>query len=695
MARRKQTDAEAVDEVEVASSAGGVEDEGGGDDEMVLEGTIICALTGETRKDTPTEQTLQSLIEQLLREYAVEPKDMERDVRVALEAEDSRTGEVKTQRKTASLVVFEHGKPHTQENIIRAAVVAKAGTKTAAKKGVGGLEEILGALNDRPQIFGLWTNGSELAFRMRRFTRRTGQPEFTELTDIPAPDESLDDLETAERRPLRVASGDSLLRAFKRCHDYLYGNQNMRGDKAFWQLLHLIFAKILDEQQSRRAFFVGATEGNTPAGQKRVAQRIKNLFEDAKTKVYKDVFDGTERIELNDRSLTYVAGELGRYSLLSTDTDAKGTAYEAITSTTLKRERGQFFTPRNVIRMMVEMLDPQPGQKVLDPACGSGGFLIVALAHVRRRLLAESGCPQPESPLPSELKKVEHDVKMYAKRCLYGVDVDPDLRKAARMNMVMNNDGHGNIACFNSLEYGVPGRVSEAITDFERIGGGHGQFDFVLTNPPFGAKIPVDDPAVLERFDLGHRWARTGDAWARGEIQKKVPPEILFIESCYNYLKPGTGVMGIVVPNGILGNPGEQMEAVRWWMLRHLELLATVDLPAEAFLPQVSVQASCVFLRRRTPSELMMTGPNGPKQRPVFMAIAEDCGHGRRGETRYVCRPDGMEETVEETFTIRWEKGRKIECREGMRKVRVLADDLPWIAEQYRKHLAGQAFERS
>jgi type I restriction enzyme M protein len=684
MAKKNAATADDAPNEDVSANA---EADEGGDEEVVLEGTIICALTNEAYKDTPDEQTLQSLIEQLLREYEVEPKDMERDVRLSLEQEDAGTGKVKAQRRTGSLVVYESGKEHTQENIIRVAVVAKAGTKPAAKKGVAELEEILGAVNDRPEIYGLWTNGSELAFRMRRFNKRSGAAELTELTDFPAPDETLEDLESAERRPLRVASGDSLLRAFKRCHDYLYGNQNMRGDKAFWQLLHLIFAKILDEQQSRRAFFVGATEGNTAEGQKRVAKRIKELFDEAKSKVYKDVFDGSERIELNDRSLTYIASELGRYSLLSTDTDAKGTAYEAITSTTLKRERGQFFTPRNVIRMTVEMLNPQPGQKVLDPACGSGGFLVVALAHIRRGLLAEAGCPQPESPLPSELKKVEHDIKKYAKGCLYGIDVDPDLRKAARMNMVMNNDGHG-------LEYGVPGRSSEAMTEFEKNGGGHGQFDFVLTNPPFGAKIPIDDPAVLAQFDLGHRWARTTDGWARGEIQKKVAPEILFIENCYKFLKPGTGVMGIVLPNGILGNPGEQMEAVRWWMLRQMELLASVDLPGEAFLPQVSVQASCVFLRRRAPSELKMTGATGPKQRPVFMAIAENCGHGRRGETRYVRRADGTEETVEENVTTRWEKARKIESRDRTRKVRVLADDMPWIAAQYRKHVAGRPFER-
>jgi type I restriction enzyme M protein len=136
----------------------------------------------------------------------------------------------------------------------------------------------------------------------------------------------------------------------------------------------LIFAKILDEQSTSREFFVGATERNTEAGEKRIATRIRALFDRAKTK-YADVFEGDEKIELKDRALAFVAAELSRYSLLSTDTDAKGMAYEAITSTTMKRERGQFFTPRNMIRMMVEILDPQPGKKILDPACGSGGFL--------------------------------------------------------------------------------------------------------------------------------------------------------------------------------------------------------------------------------------------------------------------------------------------------------------------------------
>jgi type I restriction enzyme M protein len=493
---------------------------------------------------------------------------------------------------------------------------------------------------------------------------------------------------------MRVAAGDSFLRTFRRCHDYLYGNQNRKD--AFWQLLYLIFAKILDEQQSARDFFVGATERNTAEGEKRIAKRIHALFTRAKEK-FDDVFAGDEKIELKDRALAYVAAELSRYSLLSTDTDAKGLAYEAITSTTMKRERGQFFTPRNVIRMMVDMADPQPKGKILDPACGSGGFLVVALTHVRKSFLRDAGCPYPDQPVPKELKTVDKKVRSYSRASLWGLDVDPDLRKAARMNMVMNNDGHGNIFEANSLELVAAlhkdasdrarGFLSDQMNEFVQRSGGLGAFDYVFTNPPFGAKIPVEDPDILRAFDLGHTWKRNGDGWTKGDVQKKVAPEILFIEACYRFLKPGTGVMGLVLPNGILGNPGEQMEFVRWWMLRNAELLASVDLPVETFLPQVWVGASCVLLRRRATDELRLVGATPTRQRPVFMAIPRECGHGRRGEVRYLRGPDGSELITTKELVERRERDGKIEQETRMRAFKEVADDLPWVAAEFRKHV--------
>jgi type I restriction enzyme M protein len=174
---------------------------------------------------------------------------------------------------------------------------------------------------------------------------------------------------------------------------------------------------------------------------------------------------------------------------------------------------------------------------------GTWPFLVVALTHVRRQFLANNGCPYPDLPVPRELKKADPDI----------------LRKAARMNMVMNNDGHGNIFSFNSLEFGIPRFTSPEQSAFsKKTGGGHGQFDYVFTNPPFGAKIPVEEPEILRAFDLGHSWKRSGDIWIKSDVQKKAPPEILFIEACWKFLKPGTGIMAIVLPNGILGNPGSR-----------------------------------------------------------------------------------------------------------------------------------------
>jgi len=449
---------------------------------------------------------------------------------------------------------------------------------------------------------------------------------------------------------------------------------------------------------TKRLFFVGATERNTPEGQARIAKRIHTLFNLVKDQV-KDVFDGYERLEPSDRNLAYVAAQLARFDFLSTDTDAKGLAFEAITSHTLKQKKGQFFTPRNVIRMMVEMVDPQPVKRVLDPACGSGGFLIVALNHARRRFLGEVGCLYPNDPVPSERKRADPLVKKYARESLYGIDVDSDLRKAARMNMVMNGDGHGHIFNFNSLEYGVYGEKEsvgatryrtpemEVIERALGVGAGeaHGQFDYVFTNPPFGAKIPVEDPEVLRHYDVGHVWRRNGNRWVKHALQKKVPPEILFIEACWKFLKRGTGVMALVLPNGILGNPGEQMEFVRSWLLENGELLASVDLPAETFLPQVSVQASCVFLRRRSANETRMIGSERPRQRPVFMAIAEECGHGRRGEPRYIRQPDGSESIFDIEVPDRWERDGQVLERMRVRKAKRIADDLPLVAEEYRR----------
>src|SRR6187401_200068 len=173
------------------------------DEDVVLEGTLVCALTGEHKTATPQEETLQSFIEQLHREYGIALGDMARDVRVDCSG-DGGGGRTKKKSRNVQLVVYGPGKERDLGNVIRAVLVAKPGAK-ADTKAIELLDEVLGSIApEEDRVYGLWTNGIELTFRMREYQKRTGMPVYTELTDFPAPDETLEDLESAERKPMRV-----------------------------------------------------------------------------------------------------------------------------------------------------------------------------------------------------------------------------------------------------------------------------------------------------------------------------------------------------------------------------------------------------------------------------------------------------------------------------------------------------------
>lgn len=331
---------------------------------VLEENQLVCQLTNRVVKATDKELTLQSMIAMMADEYEFAPEDMERDFRV--EYEDPDTGKIKKQK--VDLAIFESGKPHISDNVIRVIVVARdAKVKdTDAKNGVKALLENLLCYSNCD--FGCWTNGEDLRY-LHSFENDSLQPETEELTDFPAADQTLEDMvKEGDRAIPRTPANESLVKTFKRCHDYIYGNEGHKKD-AFWELLNLIFCKLYDEKRIQedarkgesyhRRFWVGVKERNTPEGQHAVAERIKGVFEELKSsQIFKDVFDGNEMINLSDRGIAAVASELAKYSFTDATVDVKGTAYETIVGTTLKREAGQFFTPRNVIRCMVDMLDP-------------------------------------------------------------------------------------------------------------------------------------------------------------------------------------------------------------------------------------------------------------------------------------------------------------------------------------------------
>jgi type I restriction enzyme M protein len=647
------------------------------DDGAVTEDIVVDLLTGEERRRTDREDVVQRMIRVLAGEYHFPLDAMGRDVPVSVEINGRR------RRRTADIVVFDAGADHDANRAARIVIVRDEKTKhTDRSKGVGLLEEVLDAIE--PCEFGLWTNGRDVIY----LRKRPGalQSTFEELSDFPGAGESLEDLDRPDRRIARVAVAEDLRETVLRCHDYLYGNQSMTAPRAFAELIKLIFCKIYDERELRgrpsqgRQFWVGVTERNTPDGQQAITARIRSLFEQVKgDRDFRDVFRPADELELQPKTLAWVAAELSRYQFLDAEVDVKGMAYEAMVATTMKRERGQFFTPRNVVEAMVEMLAPGPDERVLDPACGSGRFLVACLDRYRAAAAQAQG-----DAGPIELRRRRNSSELvsqaagYARDRLFGLDVDPELVRAARMNMLINNDGHGNIVAGNSLELTRRDLAQGAIPKAGELG--FGTFDVVLTNPPFGAKIPIDDPGVLGNFDLGHQWERLEDTtWIirEGKLRSRMPPEILFIERCLDWLRDG-GRMGIVLPDGILGNP--DLEYVRAWILRKARILASIDLPVEAFLPQVGVQASLIFLEKIPLAEVNA----GVRQDyPIFMAVAEHVGHDRRGNSIYRRDADGFDvfETHTEELEVLRDGGRTVEHRAIRRKV--VADDLPAIAAAY------------
>jgi type I restriction enzyme M protein len=663
-------------------------------EDIVLEDNqLVCVLTEAVRKVTAQESNLQSVIIMLNEEYGFDLEDMKRDF--SIQYTDPDTGKFKKQK--VELAVFEKGKPNVQEHIIRICIVQDDKVKeNDKKKGLAAtLENAMAAVESCE--FGLWANGSSYHYLQKENDALGYDYEFVDLSDFPGESETIEDLDRADRSRGKKPANDSLIKVFKRSHDYIYGNEGRKKD-AFWQLLNLIFCKLYDEKRRficaekgesyRRKFWVGVKEQNTEEGRKAVAERIKGLFEELKSdSVFSEVFDGNEAIGLTDKGLAFIAGELAKYSFLDASVDVKGMAYETIVSNTLKQEAGQFFTPRNIVKAMVEMLNPSEKDRILDPCCGSGGFLVMALDHVRKQI-AKDLFPNLDGPLLAEKFnsfEVNERIRKYAECSIFGFDFDPDLKKAARMNMVMAGDGHANIFHVNSLAYPnwehpdeiekINASISQSLkisADIELFYGSDARekFDMVFTNPPFGAKVKVEQE-IASRYFL----SKYSDA-----------PEVLFIEACYNFLKPG-GKMAIVLPDGILGNPNTLH--VREWILDKFKILASVDLAVEAFLPQVGVQASLLFLQKKTEIERQLAQENA-EDYDVFMAIAEKLGKDRRGNPIFLRDEDGAELLFDtETKYVVNKKDGTAEVKTRREKLKQLDDDLPKITEAYNKFLKG------
>lgn len=622
---------------------------------VIPDGKICDYVDGKFRPDTPEEYVRQTIEKRLVNEHKYPRNQIHIEFTLQLGSRKPR----------ADIVIFGSGSDeHTQENI-RIIIECKKET-VEARNAKDGIEQLKSYMSACPNCeWGMWTNGKQKEV-FRKYFNEKGSIEFMEYNDIPSVDGNLDDINRPSRTSLKNASGDNLLFVFKTCHNHIYVNDGLQKQPAFFELLKVIFCKIEDERNipAPLDFYTTSDERSNPDGQLTVQKRISKIFERVKKKHGK-IFDANEEIKLQPRSLAYIVSELQKYSLLNTNIDIKGKAYEEIVGANLRGDRGEFFTPRNVMKMVVEMINPQIGERVLDSSCGTGGFLVTAMTHTITQLeqdyTKQIGKPRMEWDSNTVLA-FNDKISELAKENFFGFDINPDLVKATKMNMVMNNDGSGNILQTNSLlpphEWSddFRAKLAEALCIKKGDIRNHSTiayFNVIVTNPPFGSKIPIKDKNILEQYELAHTWSldkKTGVWTMTDKLQSSVPPEILFIERCTQLLVPN-GRMGIVLPDSILGSPG--LGYIREWLIQNHRIIASIDLHADTFQPRNGTQTSVLILQKKTQEQKDKEEKSGTmSDYNIFMAMVEKVGHDKRGNPLFKRDQEGNEILVPEKDNV-------------------------------------------
>lgn len=499
-----------------------------------------------------------------------------------------------------------------------------------------------------PAEVGVWFNGQEHEY-LRKIVHKDGRRTYEPLPNIPRFGQRIQDIGLFKRKDLKRPS--NLRVVFKDVRNHLAGMATgiTRDEALAQEIINLLFCKIYDEINTAPEDIVTFRSG-VGESSKEVKSRIVKLFENkVKEEVgFSDIFDKKDSISLDADSIVYVVGELQNYCVTEADRDAIADAFEIFIGPALRGTEGQFFTPRNVIKMMVQVLDPQPGERIIDPACGSGGFLINALAHVWEKLDQEA---KKKEWTASRLDQKKRDV---ASNCFRGIDKDAFLSKVTKAYMAIVGDGRGGVFCENSL---VPPDEWDSVTQ-KSIG--LQTFDVLLTNPPFGKKIVVKGEKILSQYELGHKWTKdkiTGKMIRDAELHEDQPPQIIFLERSLQLLKSG-GRMGIVLPEAVFGMP--TYEYVVSFLRKRARLFGIVSMPEALFKTSgkggTHAKVCIAFIEKMVPKE--------EEDYPIFMAEAKWCGHDSRGNPTIRIGADGKE---------------------------VLLDDVPKIAVRYRQLMVDKA----
>lgn len=460
-----------------------------------------------------------------------------------------------------------------------------------------------------PAEIGVWFNGKEHLY-LRKIVGQNGKIDYIELPTIPVYGQRIEDIGLFKRKDLKTTV--NLRIVFNDIRNYIAGNSTgvTRDETIASEIINILFCKIYDEINTAPHEILEFRHGLGESS-KEVKTRIISLFDNVK-KQYNDVFQNEDNIRLDSVTLAYVVGELQNYCITEASRDIIGEAFELFIGPALKGAQGQFFTPRNLVKTAIHICNPDQNTKIIDPACGSGGFLLMALEYVWKKINDEA---EKRGLGKHWIRKEEEE---FAQKMIRGIEKDSFLSKISKAYMAIVGDGRGGIFCENSLEN--PDAWHPLTKDKINLY----NFDLVLTNPPFGAKIVISDEQILKNYELGHKWKKAENGkWIKTDkLLKMQSPQVLFIERCYQLLKEG-GKLGIVLPDGILG--GAKIGYVPYWILSKFTLIAAIDCPIETFSPNTTTKIHLLILEKKRSSTSDI----------IFMSVPKILGHDKKGHIVY------------------------------------------------------------
>lgn len=584
----------------------------------------------------PEEEVRQRYICRLVDSYGYDLKQMDQELKVT----NSQRGQGAAR---ADIVIWKSAKDKADSKSAFIVVECKAETVTIRKEDYyQGYNYAAWAGAD----FFVTTNLKET--RVFKVAKGELPKKLEEIVDIPSAEIATDAKKVKELlNQTKAFTRDEFSRLLYKCHNIIRNNDKLSPEAAFDEISKILFIKIRYERDNTgtqifsKDAFVKLKEAYNSMKSKDASEFYQFLFEKTKEDFSKDnLFDPNETIRIRETSFEKIVEELQVYNLSTTSDDVKGIAFEKFLGRTFRGELGQFFTPRTIVEFMVSVLDPQEGEYICDPCCGSGGFLIRAFEYVREQI--ESELEQRKEEVKKQLIPDNYDdlkpkeqeaidamvsdafskmnfevdvnnakgrLRSLSFDCIYGTDANPRMARTAKMNMIMHGDGHGGVHHHDGL-LNVNG-----IWD--------GRFDVILTNPPFGARVDKDIKiteadkftdetkikAYVKRYGEEYLTALKQvndhigesllDQFGVGKMSGLT--EVLFIDRCLNLLKPG-GRLGIVLPEGVLNNTN--LQNVREYFEGRAKILLIVSIPQDVFMAAgATVKPSFMFFKRFTEEE--------------------------------------------------------------------------------------------